>query len=500
MKTEPPVQENHAPPDSELSRNLFRLKTLYDVSRVLLEQGDVDKILRNFLLMTMGSFGAANGFVFVQEDPSLLPQKLTMVGLEADMDPVIEAACHRLLLDYDRVPVMEHVDQPLRLAYFPPYFSYLSVFNIADACNGVLALGPKLTDEPYSDDDTELFETLVINLTGALKNVRSTEALKSAFREVSSLNEAKTKVIDHLSHELKTPISLLVTSLALMRKYLAKLPEDRWTRTCERADRSLKRLSEIQRVAQDIMKEKVFEQHRTASMLLSECADILKGFAAEQLEEGAVVERIQQRIDEVYRPVDQIESSIVLADFVKDSLAYCMSQSRHRSIDIELRLNSTKSVTMPKEILSIIVVGVMKNAIENTPDQGRIKVVVKDVPTGVNFWVQDFGTGIVAGEREHIFSGFYPTQATDRYCTKRPYDFNAGGKGTELLRIKIFSESYAFKIQLATERCSHIPTPQDICPGSIVLCDHCRSPEDCHASGTTTVTVAFTNVEPGVAA
>jgi len=490
-------QENDDVTASELSRNLFHLKTLYDVSRVLLDQGDIDNILRNFLLMTMGSFGVVKGFVFIQEDPSLLPQKLTTVGLDDETSSAIEKGCHELLLAYDHVPAVRHVDQTRRLSYFPSFVTYVSVFNIAYACNGILALGSKLTDEPYTNEDAELFETLVINLAGALKNVRSTEALKSAFREVSSINQAKTKVINHLSHELKTPISLLVTSLTLLRKHLAKLTGDRWVRSYERADRSLKRLSGIQRVAEDIMQEKVFEQHRVASALLNECADILESFTAEQLDESPVVEQIQRRIDEVYRPADQIESTIVLGNYVKDTLACCMGQCRHRHIDIRPLIESTKSITIPERILSTIVVGIIKNAIENTPDEGRIDIFVKDIPEGVHFSVHDFGTGIVAGDREHIFGGFYPTQETDRYATKHPYEFNAGGKGTDLLRIKIFSESYAFKVYMTSLRCGHIPTTQDACPGSITLCEHCKTPEDCHASGTTTVTVGFSSNQSG---
>lgn len=482
--------------ESDGSRNLFHLKTLYDVSRVLLEQGDVDKIFRNFLLMTMGSFGVLKGFVFMQEDRSLLPQKLTTIGLEAEITPAIENGCQNLLLDYDHVPDLEHLDEARRLSFFPPVFTYVSVFNIAYACNGILALGSKLTDEPYTNQDAELFETLVINLSGALKNVRSTEALKSAFREVSSINQAKTKVINHLSHELKTPISLLATSLTLLRKQLADLPGDRWARSYDRAARSLKRLSGIQRVAEDIMQEKVFDQHRVASSLLAECADILEGFSEEQTGDGSVAERIQQRIDEVYRPVDQIGSTIELGDYVKETLAVCRGQSRHRPIDIRLKLESAKKITIPKRILSTIVAGILRNAIENTPDMGRIDVSVTDMPAGVCFRVHDFGTGIVAGDREHIFNGFYPTQETDQYATRRPYDFNAGGKGTDLLRIKIFSETYAFKVHMVSERCGHIPTAHDTCPGSITRCEHCQTPADCHGSGATTVTIDFEEADP----
>ena len=77
------------------------------------------------------------------------------------------------------------------------------------------------------------------------------------------------------------------------------------------------------------------------------------------------------------------------------------------------------------------------------------------------------------------------------YSSKRPFDFNAGGKGADLLRMKIFSERYGFKIEMTSSRCLYIPLDKDICPGKISACDHCREREDCLESGGTTFRVFF---------
>ena len=77
------------------------------------------------------------------------------------------------------------------------------------------------------------------------------------------------------------------------------------------------------------------------------------------------------------------------------------------------------------------------------------------------------------------------------YATKAPYDFNAGGKGFDLLRITIFSERYGFKTKMISQRCRHIPSDRDLCPGSIDQCKHCSSPSDCESSGGTTMQIRF---------
>jgi len=281
------------------------------------------------------------------------------------------------------------------------------------------------------------------------------------------------------------------TGLVLLRKRLSTIPEKNWARTYERAERSLKRLSSIQREVEDIMRDKVFPHHRVATVLLNECSDILESLAAEQVGEGSVVERIQHRIDEIYHPEEQVAETIKLGDYLKDIIQHIESKIQHRNIDMRVDVKTSESVTIPARVFSKIVVGLIKNAIENTPDEGRVDISIKDVNKGVHLRVHDFGIGIAGKHRKLIFSGFYPTQATDAYSTKKPFDFNAGGRGSDLMRIKIFSERYHFNVDMTSNRCQHLPTSSDTCPGAISACDYCSQPADCHASGETIFNVIF---------
>jgi hypothetical protein len=77
------------------------------------------------------------------------------------------------------------------------------------------------------------------------------------------------------------------------------------------------------------------------------------------------------------------------------------------------------------------------------------------------------------------------------YSSKRPFDFNAGGKGADLLRMKIFSERYNFKIQMNSTRCPCIEKEKGTCPGRISLCESCKGEGDCHLVGGTTFTLVF---------
>ena len=76
-------------------------------------------------------------------------------------------------------------------------------------------------------------------------------------------------------------------------------------------------------------------------------------------------------------------------------------------------------------------------------------------------------------------------QFKKRRCTvpRSPYEFNAGGTGTDLLKIKIFAERFGFSIGFSSQRCTCIPTPRDVCPGDIANCKSCDSVEDCYRNG-----------------
>jgi hypothetical protein len=106
----------------------------------------------------------------------------------------------------------------------------------------------------------------------------------------------------------------------------------------------------------------------------------------------------------------------------------------------------------------------------------------------VEFVVQDKGIGITPEAQKRIFEGFFTTQETLQYSSGQPYDFNAGGKGADLLRMKIFSERYQFKISMTSKRCSRLPGDTDVCPGSTEGCSNLPGPP---CDGYTLVSVLF---------
>jgi len=156
-----------------------------------------------------------------------------------------------------------------------------------------------------------------------------------------------------------------------------------------------------------------------------------------------------------------------------------------RDIEIVFEIPDPIFVNLPPQIVTSVIRGLIRNAVENTPDMGRIEVRVQQESDGYNIIVKDYGVGIPLEDQPNVFEGFYPIQETDFYTSGRPYGFNAGGTGTDLLKIRIFSERLGFNIRFDSSRCSCIPTSRDICPGNIHKCSCCDRLEDCFKNGGT---------------
>jgi PAS domain S-box-containing protein len=343
----------------------------------------------------------------------------------------------------------------------------------------------------FDETDVEMLNMIAGTVALSIENARFSEELKGAYREVTSLNRAKDKVINHLSHELKTPVSVLSGSINILVKKLSTLPENKWKATIERSKRNLDRIMEIQNQVEDIMQGKDYKAFDLLSLMLDECKDEIETLFAEQVGEGPVIEAIGKRIEETFGTKKILPERIILGEYVKKRFENLKHLFSHRQVEVISHLEPLAPLNMPLDPLRKVVDGLIKNAIENTPDEGKIEVIVRKNGEDTELVVHDYGVGIIEDVQRLIFEGFFATQDTMAYSSKRPFDFNAGGKGADLLRMKIFSERYNFKIDMISSRCKFIPKETDVCPGRISECGFCSNKEDCHQSGGTTFTINF---------
>ena len=356
---------------------------------------------------------------------------------------------------------------------------------------GVLCARNKREGE-FDRTDVELLTMIAGTVALFIENAGVSEQLREAYREVTSLNKAKEKVINHLAHELKTPASILIASLNVMEKKMMTIPEEAWKPNMERARRNLNRILDIQYQVEDIMQDRPHKIHGLLSLLLSECTDELEALVADEMGEESPAGRIRERIEEIFGPKENAVLEIDPAGYLRERIEALKSQSTHREVEIVSHLEERASlIRIPPDVLQKVVDGLIRNAIENTPDDGKLEVNVRKKGKGIEFVVHDHGVGITEENQKRIFEGFFVARDTTAYSTKRPFDFNAGGKGADLLRMKIFSERHNFKIDMTSFRCKFIPEENDSCPGKISQCPFCNDRETCYDSGGTAFALFF---------
>jgi PAS domain S-box-containing protein len=343
----------------------------------------------------------------------------------------------------------------------------------------------------FEQSDVELLNLIAGTVALSIENARFSKELTGAYQEVTGLNRAKDRVINHLSHELKTPASVLLASLNILSNKMEELPEDAWKPTMERANRNLERILEIQYEVEDIMEDRQYKTRDLLNLLLDQCEDQLESLVAEEVGEGPIVEGIRQRIQQIYGPRDSKIADISLKEFVAERLEALKPKFSHREVEIVTNLEPVPDICVPGDVMEKVVDGLIRNAVEATPDEGRIEITVQKKGEGSELVVADCGIGITDENQRRIFEGFFSTHDTMSYSSKRPFDFYAGGKGADLLRMKIFAERYNFRIEMHSSRCGYIPRDQDLCPGRISECKFCKERSDCFRSGGTTFNVFF---------
>jgi len=359
-----------------------------------------------------------------------------------------------------------------------------------DRTIGVL-LATNKKEGSFDQTDIELLNMIGGTVALSIENARVSRELKRAYEEVTSLNRAKDKVINHLSHELKTPVAILSGSLNLLVRRLSELPEKTWKPTVEMAQRNLDRIVDIQYEIEDIMEDKKYKTYGLLSFLFDQCSDELATLIAEEVDEASVIERVKKRIDDLFGPKEVVPREIALSEFLEQRLEALRSLLSERQVEVVTDIKPVPFIYMPTDPLKKLIDGLVRNAIENTPDEGRVEISVRKKGMGTEFSVHDYGVGIREEHQKRIFEGFFTTHETMDYSSKKPFDFNAGGKGADLLRMNIFSERYNFTIEMKSTRCRFIPKEGDVCPGRISECPFCTKREDCLHSGETTFSLYF---------
>jgi len=343
-------------------------------------------------------------------------------------------------------------------------------------------------EAPFRRSDGKLID-MAVTTSFLLNKAKSgeDEGIVVVFKDITeskTLDRARQRVLDHLSHELKTPLIIIKATL----KNAINLEN---ARIKERVEHNLKRFQDIQIAVDDIVNRKSSAEAICLNTWIEQIQYLFDIIAEENVEHASAINIIKHKITGLFGEDHSFPRLISLSEEVEKAIEHAREASGHRQVALHMEITGSSSIWIDPEVLQKTLSAPIKNAIEATPDGGRIVISLIETDTRILFSVRDAGIGITPVSLSQIFGGFYHARETDLYSTKKPYDFGAGGKGLELLRLKIFSELYQFTIEYESRRCIHIPDEFLLCPGSIEKCTHVKDAEECLNTGGTNFKLKF---------
>ncbi|MEM9648902.1 MAG: tetratricopeptide repeat protein [Bacteroidota bacterium] len=193
------------------------------------------------------------------------------------------------------------------------------------------------------------------------KNQELLLAKESQRQQLEEVNQLKTRFFHNISHEFRTPLTLILGPLEQLKKTL----DDSTRPTVDMIERNGKRLLK----------------------LINQLLDLSK------IEDGKI----------------GLKASYGnIAPLLKGWVTSFHSMAEIKGVDLSLNLEEPSYfVYADQEKLEEVVINLLSNAIKYTPSGGQVAVNIAADGKNLNIAVSDTGSGIPKEELEHIFDRFY---------------------------------------------------------------------------------------------
>ncbi len=281
-----------------------------------------------------------------------------------------------------------------------------------DSLIGILAVGPKINDDPFRPNEIELLEALATQTVAALENARLVSDLRTLNEEMITLNESlietnerlerldgvKSDFITIASHELRTPLTQVQGYSDLLK---------------EMAERRILDPNETADITQNL------------SRASQRMADIIT----------AMLEISQLDVDKLDLTFSETNLSVVIKLAVEP---YAEAIRKRKQVLVGKGLSNLPLIYGDLKRLVQAFQNLITNAVKFTPDGGKIEITgqVYDKdnegnPLSVRVSVSDNGIGIDEKHHELIFEKFYRVGAVELHSTGTT-KFKGAGPGLGL--------------------------------------------------------------------
>lgn len=192
---------------------------------------------------------------------------------------------------------------------------------------------------------------------------KSQRDLHEALNKEKELNEIKSRFVSTASHEFRTPLSTVLSSAALLAKYVKTEEQDKREKHVRRIKDSVKHLN-----------------------------DLLEDFLSlGKLEEGKV--QVKPEVTDVKEFLDEVTEE--------------MRAIAKPGQQILVELNGDAQFVTDKKLLKNILINLLSNAVKFSPEDGSIFLQANNTNHQLVISVKDQGIGISKEDQQHLFTSFF---------------------------------------------------------------------------------------------
>ncbi len=244
------------------------------------------------------------------------------------------------------------------------------------SATGTLARGENV--EPLArttENEIGLLARHFNSMAGTLARNRKTleqhaSRLEETNRRLRELDEAKTRLLTNVSHEMRTPVAAMISAAKIIHKYHTQKPEA------------------VGRFSETIMKE-----GRRLAKLVEEALDLGRVESADP--------RWNDREQDAYA-------------LLEGAIGPLRQAAESKGIQLLTIIDDgIPTLVVDRDRVAQVIEHLVGNAIKFTPEGGTVTVRVRLGEKDLRFEVRDTGIGIPADQLDKIFERFYQVQDAD---------------------------------------------------------------------------------------
>jgi PAS domain S-box-containing protein len=278
-----------------------------------------------------------------------------------------------------------------------PYHDNIAVYVIAFIIDITVRKQSEENLKNYSEDLERQVKNRTLILQEAIDELEKTKKdLHNALEKEKELNELKSRFVSMASHEFRTPLTTMMSSLALVSRYGEQHDLENQTKHVSKIKASINNLTDI----------------------LNEFLSLSK------LEEG-----------KIENMPEELNLKTFIADIVTEMQSLAIDGQK-----LAYRHSGKETVEMDRKLLKNVMINLISNAVKFSPEGGLIEVNSEVTKSSVMISVKDYGIGIPQTDQKHLFERFFRGQNAI-HIQGTGLGLNIVGKYAELMKGSISFES-----------------------------------------------------------